>query len=60
MQRSFEPMRKHRGLAAERTEGSHCQVVIYKTFVAGKLEAPKRLARTVHDLYFEPNHEEFR
>ena len=26
----------------------------------GKLEAPKRLARTVHDLYFEPKYEEFR
>ena len=26
----------------------------------GKLEAPKHLARTVHDLYFEPRYEEFR
>ena len=25
-----------------------------------KLEAPKHLARTVHELYFEPKHEEFR
>ena len=25
----------------------------------GKLEAPKHLARTVHDLYFEPKYEEF-
>src|SRR5260370_3583782 len=29
-------------------------------FVEGKLEAPKHLARTVHDLYFEPKYEEFR
>jgi len=28
--------------------------------VEGKLEAPKNLARTVHDLYFEPKYEEFR
>jgi hypothetical protein len=28
--------------------------------VEGRLEAPKHLARTVHDLYFEPNYEEFR
>jgi hypothetical protein len=28
--------------------------------VEGKLEAPKHLARTVHDLYFEPKYEEFR
>ena len=26
----------------------------------GKLEAPKNLARTVHDLYFEPRYEDFR
>jgi hypothetical protein len=35
------------------------KVVIYKAFVEGKLEAPKHLARTVHDLYFEPKYEEF-
>jgi len=28
--------------------------------LARKLEAPKHLARTVHDLYFEPKYEEFR
>jgi len=28
------------------------KVVIYEAFVEGKLEAPKHLARTVHDLYF--------
>ena len=27
-------------------------VVIYEAFVEGNLEAPKHLARTVHDLYF--------
>ena len=26
----------------------------------GKLEAAKHLARTVHDLYFEPKYDEFR
>jgi hypothetical protein len=35
-------------------------VVIYQAFVEGKPEAPKHLARTVHDLYFEPRYEEFR
>jgi hypothetical protein len=30
------------------------KVVIYEAFVEGKLETPKHLARTVHDLYFEP------
>jgi hypothetical protein len=36
------------------------KVVIYEAFVEGKLEAPKHLARIVHDLYFEPKYEEFR
>jgi hypothetical protein len=31
--------------------------VIYEAFVEGKLEA---LARTVHDLYFEPKYEGFK
>ena len=35
-------------------------VVIYEAFVEGKLEAPKHLARSVHDLYFEPKYEEFK
>ncbi len=30
------------------------KVIIYEAFVEGKLEAPKHLARSVHDLYFEP------
>ena len=36
------------------------KVVTYEAFVEGKLEAPKHLARTVQDLYFEPKYEEFR
>jgi hypothetical protein len=36
------------------------KVVIYEAFVEGRLEAPKHLARTVHDLYFEPRYEEFK
>jgi hypothetical protein len=36
------------------------KVVIDEALVEGRLEAPKHLARTVHDLYFEPNYEEFR
>ena len=31
------------------------KVLIYEAFVEGKLKVPKHLARTVHDLYFEPN-----
>jgi hypothetical protein len=36
------------------------KVVIYEAFVEGKLEAPKHVARMVHDLYFEPKYAEFR
>jgi len=55
MQRNFEPMRTQVE-AWQRSElrDVTAKVVIYEAFVEGKLEAPKHLARTVHDLYFEP------
>ena len=61
MQRNFEPMRKQVE-AWQRSELTDvtAKVVIYEAFVESKLEAPKHLARTVHDLYFEPKYEEFR
>jgi len=61
MQRSFEPMRKQVE-AWQRSElmDVTAKVVIYEAFVEGRLEAPKHLARSVHDLYFEPKYEEFR
>jgi hypothetical protein len=61
MQRSFEPMRKQVE-AWQRSELNDvtAKVVIYEAFVEGRLEAPKHLARTVHDLYFEPKYEEFK
>ena len=61
MQRNFEPMRKQVE-GRQRTELTDvtAKVVMYEGFVEGKLEAPKHVARTVHDLYFEPKYEEFR
>ena len=61
MQRNFEPMRKQveSWQKSELTDVT-AKVVIYEAFVEGRLEAPKHLARTVHDLYFEPKYEEFR
>ncbi|HVO63694.1 MAG TPA: hypothetical protein VMT53_22415 [Terriglobales bacterium] len=55
MQRNFEPMRKQVE-AWQRSELTDvtAKVEIYEAFVEGRLEAPKQLARTVHDLYFEP------
>ncbi len=53
MQRNFEPMRKQVE-AWQRSELTDvtAKVVIYEAFVEGQLEAPKHLARSVHDLYF--------
>ena len=54
-QRNLEPTRKHVD-AWQKSEltNATAKVVIYEAFVPGKLEAPKRLARAVHDLYLEP------
>jgi hypothetical protein len=35
------------------------KMIIYEAFIEGSLEAPKHLARRVHDLYFEPNTRSF-
>jgi hypothetical protein len=53
MQRNGEPMRKQEE-AWQRSELTdvNAKVVIYEAFVEGRLDAPKHLARTVHDLYF--------
>ena len=61
MQRNFEPMRKQveAWQKSELTDVT-AKVVIYEAFVEGKLEAPKHLARSVHNLYFEPKYDEFR
>ncbi len=61
MQRNFEPMRK-RVEAWQRSELKDitAKVVIYEAFVEGQLKAPKHLARSVHDLYFESKYEDFR
>jgi hypothetical protein len=61
MQRNFEPMRKQveSWRRSELTDIT-AKVVIYEVFVEGRLEAPKHLSRTVHDLCFEPKYEEFR
>ena len=61
MQRNFEPMRKQveTWQRSELTDVT-AKVVIYEAFVEGRFEVPKHLARSVHDLYFEPKYEEFR
>lgn len=60
MQCNFEPMRKQLE-AWQRSELTDvtAKVVIYEAFVESKLKPPKHLARTVHDLNFDPKYEEF-
>jgi Domain of unknown function (DUF932) len=60
MQRSFEPMQREvEEWKGSRIDDETAKLVIYRAFVEGDLEAPKHLARRVHDLYFNPTIEEF-
>jgi hypothetical protein len=60
MQRSFEPMQRQvEAWRASRIQDETAKLVIYRAFVEGDLEAPKHLARRVHDLYFNPTIEDF-
>ena len=60
MQRSFEPMRKQVEVwKRTRLPEESAKLVIYRAFVEGQLDVPKHLARRVHDLYFNPQIEEF-
>jgi hypothetical protein len=60
IQRNFEPMRRQveswRGL--QLTDDA-AKLVIYRAFIEDCLEAPKHLARLVHEHYFDPQYPEF-
>src|ERR1019366_6336904 len=60
MQRNFDGMR----MQVEAWRGSQlsdvtAKLIIYRSFVEADLEVPKHLARPVHDLYFNPQYDEF-
>jgi hypothetical protein len=60
IQRNFEPMKKQvEAWKATRISDESAKLVIYRAFVQGELDVPKHLARRVHDLYFNPQVEEF-
>ena len=42
-----------------RSKSGMSRLTIYRAFIEGEFEVPKHLARRVHDLYFNPQHEEF-
>lgn len=44
---------------ATRISDESAKLVIYRAFVQGDLDVPKHLARRVHDLYFNPQVDEF-
>src|SRR2546422_11516882 len=60
MERNFEPMRRQvEGWRAQQLSPSAAKLTIYRAFIEGDLEVPEHLARSVHELYFNPQHEEF-
>jgi hypothetical protein len=60
MQRNFEPMRQQvEGWRAQQLSPDAAKLTIYRAFIEGNLEVPKHLARRVHELYFNPQHQEF-
>jgi len=44
---------------ATRIPNEAAKLIIYRAFVEGQFDVPKHLARRVHDLYFNPQIEEF-
>ena len=60
MQRNFEPMRRQvEEWRSRQISTVAAKLIIYQAFVESELDAPKHLARQVHDLYFRPTHPEF-
>jgi hypothetical protein len=60
MQRNFGPLKRQveEWQATQLSEAS-AKLLIYQAFIEDESGFPKHLARRVHDLYFEPVHEEF-
>lgn len=61
MQRHFEPLKKQIDVWQHYSMTDiYAKTVIYDAFIAGQLEAPKKLATLVHENYFEPDIEDFK
>jgi hypothetical protein len=60
MQRNFEPMRRQvENWRAQQLTTAAAKLTIYCAFIEADLDAPKHLARKVHEIYFTPQHQEF-
>jgi hypothetical protein len=44
---------------AQQPTSATTKLIIYRVFIEDELDAPKHLARRVHDLYFAPLQEDF-
>jgi hypothetical protein len=44
---------------AQQLSAEEAKLTIYRAFIEADLDVPKHLARRVHELYFDPQHEEF-
>ncbi len=60
MQRNFEPMQRQvEEWRSSQITDDLVKLTIYRAFIEGQLDVPRHLARTIHDLYFNPRYEEF-
>jgi hypothetical protein len=60
MQRNFSPLKQQvEEWRAMQLPAAAAKLLIYQAFIEEVTGFPKHLARRVHDLYFQPVHEEF-
>jgi hypothetical protein len=60
MQRNFGPLKQQvEEWRALQLSAASAKLLIYQAFIEEESGFPKHLARRVHDLYFQPVHEEF-
>jgi hypothetical protein len=60
MQRNFGPLKQQvEQWQSMQLSDASAKLLIYQAFIEDETGFPKHLARRVHDLYFEPIHEEF-
>ena len=60
MQRNFGPLKQQvEEWQALQLSAASAKLLIYRAFIEDELGFPKHLARRVHELYFQPVHEEF-
>jgi Domain of unknown function (DUF932) len=60
MQRNFQPMQKQvEGWRQHQLTDGQAKNIIYDAFLSDDVSLPRHLLRPVHNLYFDPQHEEF-